>query len=213
MEQKWKILEWFQDLKPDEATALAAYDAQIKKFNTTLNLVSTKAATDLDNLHFADCLLACRIFLKQPRQGEKVYDLGSGNGFPGLVLSILDRSLPVVLVEADVRKSEFLKHVIHTLGLKSCEVLTQTIESLPKGSIQTAICRGLAPLSRSLVIARSCVAAGGCIYHMKSEEWASEIAQIPTQICSYWNPELVAEYRLPLGEIRYALVRTERLQD
>ena len=50
----------------------------------------------------------------------KIFDIGSGNGFPGLLMAILDPGHEYNLVESDARKCEFLKHCYHRLELKEC---------------------------------------------------------------------------------------------
>lgn len=208
----WRIPEWFQDLEKVKLDQLEAFFQELQKFNESLNLVSKKSLLEADNVHFADCILAAQIFLKIPGvKTKRLFDFGSGNGFPGLVFAILEPELRVSLVEIDVRKCEFLKHCAHSIGLKNVNILQQSVESLGENSVELAISRGFAPLSRALVITRKIFAKGGAYYHMKSEEWASEIMQIPAQVCSYWNPELAGEYRLPVGEIKFALVKTEKI--
>ncbi|MEI7973059.1 MAG: 16S rRNA (guanine(527)-N(7))-methyltransferase RsmG, partial [Bdellovibrio sp.] len=184
----WRIHEWFQDLESGKLEKMEGFFQELQKFNESLNLVSKKSLLEADNVHFADCIMAAKIFLKIPGvKAKTLFDFGSGNGFPGLVFSILDPELRVNLVEIDVRKCEFLKHSAHALGLKNLSILQQGVESLGENSVELAISRGFAPLSRALVITRKVFAKGGAYYHMKSEEWASEIMQIPAQVCSYWN--------------------------
>ena len=52
---------------------------------------------------------------------------------------------------------------------------------------------------------------GARLYHLKSEEWSMEVAQIPTQLCALWTPALVGNYKLPVGELAMSVVRTDRL--
>ena len=54
-------------------------------------------------------------------------DVGSGNGLPGLIFSILDEKLPVILLDVDKKKGEFLKTMVYRLGLKA-DVQVQSIE-------------------------------------------------------------------------------------
>jgi hypothetical protein len=50
------------------------------------------------------------------------------------------------------------------------------------------------------------------IYHLKGGNWATEIAEMPVQLMSYWEPKLVGEYSLPVTQIRHAIVSTTKLQ-
>ena len=90
-------------------------------------------------------------------------------------------------------------------------VQNKKIDILPPGSIEQAICRGFAPLPKALLTLRKVVKKGGVVFHMKSEEWALEVSQIPSQLCSLWQPALEAEYRLPIGEIKMFVVKTSKI--
>jgi 16S rRNA (guanine527-N7)-methyltransferase len=52
--------------------------------------------------------------------------------------------------------------------------------------------------------------AKGNYFHFKSEEWSKEVAEMPTALCSYWLPELMGEYKLPILEVKFAIVKTQR---
>jgi len=156
--------------------------------------------------------LSCKHYSKSEKIDE-IYDVGSGNGFPGLVLAILWPSSKIHLVEIDQRKSEFLKHCISTLGLGNADVIIRGIETLPEKSIQFAVSRGFASLAKSILSTRKVFKKGGRYFHLKGEEWANEIGSIPSQLCTFWSPSLVSEYKLPVGEIKYAIVKTEKIAD
>lgn len=206
----WRIDQWFPDLNPEVRAKLKAFHGELLKFNKTVNLIGVKTIPFADAIHFADCIMATRS-INQSTKLTEIHDFGSGNGFPGIVIAIMNPQTKVSLVEFDTKKAEFLKHAVTELGLKNAEVLIRNVEALKEGSVKTAISRGFAPISRSLLVARKLIPDGGSYYHMKSEEWATEIADIPTQLCSYWQPGLLAEYKLPVGEVRFAVVKTEKI--
>lgn len=207
----WRIKTWFPDLDDKTLEQLKTYFIELQKFNKVVNLISAKTAIHADAIHFSDSLLAARIVRKKVNKTIYLYDLGSGNGFPGMVYAILFQDQRVILMDSDERKCEFLKHVADTLGLLNVVVQNKKIESLPSGTIEQAICRGFAPLPKALLTLRKIVKKGGVVYHLKSEEWALEVSQIPTQLCSMWQPALESEYRLPIGDIKMFVVRTSKL--
>lgn len=206
----WRIDQWFPDLSAEVRAKLKAYHAELLKFNKTINLIGVKTIPFADALHFADCIMAVRV-INQSTKLQEIHDFGSGNGFPGVVLAIMNPETKVHLVDIDQRKAEFLKHIISVLELKNADVLIRNIETLPEGSVKCAISRGYAPISKAILVARKLIPTGGSYFHMKSEEWATEIADIPTQLCSYWQPGLLAEYKLPVGEVKFAVVKTEKI--
>jgi 16S rRNA (guanine527-N7)-methyltransferase len=207
----WRIKTWFPDLDEKTHEQLLKYYHELQKFNKVVNLISPKTVAHADAVHFADSILASRIISKKANKSVYLYDLGSGNGFPGLIYSILYPDQKMVLIDSDERKCEFLKHIADTLGLTSVVVQNKKIEILTSNTIEQAICRGFAPLPKALLTLRKAVKKGGFIYHMKSEEWALEVSQIPTQLCSIWQPALESEYKLPIGDIKMFVVKTTKL--
>jgi 16S rRNA (guanine527-N7)-methyltransferase len=208
---QWRVGNWFSDLSPDVLNRFKIYYDELVKFNKTLNLVSPKTIPVADALHFSDSILAARVIMKaNPTLGE-IYDLGSGNGFPGLILAVLYPSLKVQLIEMDQKKCEFLKHIITVLKLSNVTIINKKIEELKEGSIPVAICRGLSSISKVLLLMRTKVAKGGVVFHLKGEQWGMEVSEIPIQLCSAWSPSLMGEYRLPVGEIKFAVIKTDRI--
>lgn len=208
---QWRLGNWFSDLSPEVASKLKTYFDELVKFNKTLNLVAPKTVPFADALHFSDSILASRVIMKAHSQISEIYDLGSGNGFPGLVLAVLYPNVKVVLVEIDQKKCEFLKHIVASLKLSNASVLNSKIEDLKDGSVQACIVRGLASISKVLLLTRSKVAKGGVLFHMKGEQWGMEVSEIPIQLCSAWSPSLLGEYRLPVGEIKFAVIKTDKI--
>lgn len=205
----WRIAEWFPDLSPRVLEQLKAYHGELLKFNAKVNLISRNTERDADEGHFADSLLALKAMAKS-NLGSPVYDIGSGNGLPGIVLGILDPAREVMLVESDSRKSEFLKHVVHTLNLSNVKIVNVRLESLGFKTPQVGISRGFASISRTCLLCNKVFPAGSRFYHLKGNAWSSEIAEIPSQLISVWTPELVGEYVLPVSQARRAVVCTTK---
>ena len=180
--------------------------------NRALNLVSSKSLPFMDVLHFADSILASRIIF-QTTQIKHLHDFGSGAGFPGLVCAALYPQTHVTLVESDKSRAAFLAKVAAQMKLSNVEVLNSKIESLPENSITHAISRDFGSLTNNLITSRKLFSKGGNYYHLKGESWGLELSQIPVQVCSYWSPSLLGEYKLPLGEFKLSVVRTEKTQD
>ena len=207
----WRIPTWFPNLAPTLLQSLHAYHAELLKFNIRLNLISRNTEREADEVHFADCILAAQLMAKIPLK-KPVYDLGAGNGFPGLVFALMRSEAEFILVESDSRKAEFLKHAIHLLQVKNCTVMNVRLETLKASEMEIAISRGFANISKSLLAVNKCFSVGGQFYHMKGSTWGSEIAEIPTQIISLWSPELVGEYTLPDTQARRGLVSTKKIK-
>ena len=207
----WRIDEWFPDLSPDIKTGLKTYHEELIKYNRTTNLISGKTVFVADALHFADSILASRVIMSTQKDIKKIFDFGSGPGFPGAVFGLLFPQVEVVLVEADQKKCEFLNNIVSVLKLKNVSVECKTIEALPDNSVQHAMARGFSNISRTIMAARKSMVKGGAFYHLKGEEWGIEVGEIPTQLCSMWSPALIGEYKLPVGAIKFSVVKTEKI--
>ena len=126
-----------------------AYAALLKKWNRAINLVGPQTLEDLWRRHFLDSAQLRDYLPDPPPAGPRVIlDVGSGAGFPGLVLALLDCGR-VHLVEADQRKAEFLRQVVRTTGA-TAEVHPIRLESLDLPGVDLVTCRAFAPLPRLL---------------------------------------------------------------
>ncbi len=151
----------------------------------------------MDRIHIADCLIAGKRLLSKAPSEAKIYDIGSGNGLPGIPIAILDDRRSVVLVERDQRKVDFLRIAISRLGLKNVSIHPRPVEELEKGSVKCAVSRGFAALALSLVKVRPLCSPGSLYFHMKGENWARELAQAPSQVFTHWKVEVDLAYELP----------------
>ncbi len=125
---------------------LFAYCDLVKKWNPAINLVSKAGLSTLWDRHILD---SAQIFLRAPSHGALWCDLGSGGGFPGIVLAIMAKELrpdmSMILVESDRRKSVFLSETSRQLGIHTT-VKTQRIEDLEPQNVDVLTARALAPL-------------------------------------------------------------------
>ncbi len=207
----WRLPEWFsQILTEAELNLLRAYHIELLHFNTRLNLISVQTESNADLVHFSDSVLGSKEILSYTEKDE-IYDIGSGNGFPGVVLAILAPNRTIHLIDSDARKIEFLKHVAHRLGLKNLLPRHSRLEDLPKESIHCAVSRGLASIGRTLLLSRKACAVDCDYFHFKSSSWVTEVVDIPPQVCAYWTPKLVEEYDLPGGYNKLSVVVTKKI--
>lgn len=208
---QWRIDVWFPDLNPEILKQLKTYNNELIKFNRTVSLVSPKTIPVADALHFADSILASRVITKGNPKIQEIYDLGSGNGFPGLVFAIMNPHIKVKVMDSDQRKCEFMKHIIETVRVPNASVLNSKIEDMKENSMQYVMTRGFASISKVILLTRKLVPRGGTVYHLKGEQWGMEVSEIPIQLCSLWTPGLVGEYRLPVGEIKFSVIKTDKI--
>jgi 16S rRNA (guanine527-N7)-methyltransferase len=209
---QWRIDQWFPELPEDVRAKLKFFHEELLKANKSISLISVKTIPQADAIHFADSILASRAIFKASKI-EEIYDFGSGNGFPGLVFAIMFPKIKVHLVEMDPRKVEYLKLMVAAMKLTNTTVIASAIEALPASSVKYGMSRGFASISKAILASRKVFVKGGRYFHLKGEEWASEVATIPTQLCSFWSPGLIGEYKLPVGEVKFAIVNTDKTAD
>lgn len=142
--------------------SLESYAGLLRKWQKTINLVAPRTLDEIWHRHFAD---SAQLLRYVPAAASRLVDLGSGAGFPGLVLAILAAGeavkgarapLRVTLVESDTRKAAFLREVARAVGI-AVDIIPHRIESNPiRAMVERIDCvtsRALAPLPRLLGLA------------------------------------------------------------
>ncbi|MGG5810783.1 16S rRNA (guanine(527)-N(7))-methyltransferase RsmG [Falsiroseomonas sp. CW058] len=157
-----------------DAAALRRLDAFLDlllRWNARINLVADAAPEAIRTRHLADSLQLLSLL---PDDATALADLGSGGGFPGLVLAAAtDR--PVHLVESDHRKAAFLTEAAARLGLRHVRVHATRIENLRLPPVGVVTARALAPLSVLLGHASRLLAPGGTAIFPKGRTASAEL--------------------------------------
>ena len=112
------------DNQPETLARLSLYFQELKKWNRKINLVARSLDDEqiLEN-HFLDSLTLLALLPPATRNQETILDVGTGAGFPGLVLKAACPELSVTLVEPRGNRFFFLKHVARILHLQEIEIL------------------------------------------------------------------------------------------
>jgi len=157
--------------------ALEAFVALVQRWNPAINLVSKSALKDLWDRHILD---SAQLYSYCPAEARRWVDIGSGGGFPGLVVALLAREalpeLRVTLVESDQRKATFLRQAAQALGL-TVTVLSKRIESIPPLEADVVSARALAPLVELLGFAHPHIRHGGVALFPKGARHAEELSE------------------------------------
>lgn len=131
---------------------LETYAGLLARWNRTINLVAASSLAELWSRHMLDSAQLLPLLPPAPQdRPRRLLDLGSGAGFPGLVLAILGAG-EVHLVESDRRKAAFLREVARATGTEI--VLHRArLEELAPFDVDVVTARGFAPLPRLLALA------------------------------------------------------------
>jgi 16S rRNA (guanine527-N7)-methyltransferase len=187
------------DVSRETLTRLEAYLALLRRWQRAINLVAMDTLDDAWRRHVFD---SAQLFPHLPvRPGAQIFDLGSGAGFPGLVLAILaagvGRAATVHLVDSDTRKAAFLLDVIAATGLTPAQasvhaVRAETLAASHAGAADAVTARALAPLAELLPLAAPLLAPGGICLFLKGaragpeltaagETWKMRVDRIPSR--------------------------------
>jgi 16S rRNA (guanine527-N7)-methyltransferase len=154
---------------------LELYLRLLEKWNPAINLVSAATLPDAWHRHIIDSL---QFLEASPLQSGRWVDLGSGGGFPGLVVAIAAAErrpeLRVTLVEADKRKAEFLRTVSRETEVP-VTVLTERIEKLAPQRADVLSARALSPLTQLVTYASVHLGPGGVALFAKGANWQPEV--------------------------------------
>ncbi|MDP3197368.1 16S rRNA (guanine(527)-N(7))-methyltransferase RsmG [Tabrizicola sp.] len=183
--------------------ALRAYEALVLRWNPAINLVSKKSLPELWDRHIAD---SAQVFALCPHDATSWADLGSGGGFPGLVVAVLAKELQpklhVTLVESDLRKATFLRQAAQALAL-DVTVRSERIESLKPLDVDVLSARALAPLSELLGFAKLHLCRAGVAIFPKGARYQDEISQARKA----WDFEVDTQPSLSEGEAALLVIR------
>ena len=151
---------------------LNIYSFILKDWQKNINLVSSSTLENMWERHFLDSAQLYSLLPKQEK-GSVVYDVGTGAGFPGMVLAIMGRK-DIVLCESNKKKCAFLEEVkkqTHT------EVIIDNIraELLSSGSANVVIARAVKPLGGLLKIAEPLIKRKGLCIFPKGVNWKKEL--------------------------------------
>jgi 16S rRNA (guanine527-N7)-methyltransferase len=152
---------------------LKRYAGLLADWNTRHNLDSSGSMADVWKRHFWD---SAQIVDFIPEHAKTLVDLGSGAGFPGLVLATLRPDLRITLIEATRKKYDFLKVVARDLGL-TVNLRNERIEDVAPERFDVITARACAPLPRLLSYAQRFWARGSVALFHKGQNLASELTE------------------------------------
>jgi 16S rRNA (guanine527-N7)-methyltransferase len=120
---------------------MSRYLAELDRWGRSINLTGALSAQELA-VHTLESMLGAGLIA----HGERVVDIGSGAGFPGLPLAIARSDLSVTLVEPRQKRAAFLRHVVRNLHLRNATVFEGRIEKVGGQTFDTATTRAVGHL-------------------------------------------------------------------
>ncbi len=134
---------------------IEAFAALVLEENQQQNLIAKATEVHIWQRHIADSAQLTQNVSRETfgaNAGGPWLDLGSGPGFPGLVIAALYPNMPVVLVESRTRRAEFLERCVAALNLGKCRVEGQQLERITPFPARAISARAFAPLAKLLTL-------------------------------------------------------------
>jgi len=163
-----------QDFPAGSAEKLGILIDELERWNRKVNLTAIRDRNEMITAHLLDSLVAAPLI-----EGDTVLDVGTGPGFPGLPLAIVQPDRQFTLLDSNNRKIMFAQHAAGLLSLDNVSVAKARGEDYAPGhGFDTVIARALAALPRLLEIAGHHVGEDGVFVALKGRYPTDEIEQL-----------------------------------
>lgn len=168
-------------LKPEHLEAFQIYYRELVSWNNKFNLTAITDYEGIQVRHFLDSV-SCLIGLERKTRlaGDRLIDVGTGAGFPGIPIKILRPNIKLTLAEATTKKVKFLEHMVSLLNLKDVTVLNERAETLGQDPAHReqydwAVARAVAEMPILSEYLLPLVKIGGHILAQKGETAPAEV--------------------------------------
>jgi 16S rRNA (guanine527-N7)-methyltransferase len=152
---------------------LLDYLELLSRWNAAYNLTAVRDPLAMVTSHLLDSLAVAHLV-----RGERLADIGSGAGLPGIPLAILAPERRVTLVDANGKKTRFLREAVRALRLLNVRIEAQRVENV-SGEFDTVTARAFASIADMLRLAGHLLAADGMLLALKGQLHKEEILGLP----------------------------------
>lgn len=167
-------------LAPAQAESISRMVDLLRSYNASASLMSEAALADVLRGHVLDSLTLLPLIRRLNLHEGRLVDVGTGGGFPGLVLAIAEPALRVTLMDATRRKTAYLERVCEALGLDVDVLYTRAEDAARdpalRGSFDVAVCRALGPWPVVLELTLPFCRAGGMLFGQRGTDAGAEAA-------------------------------------
>ncbi len=150
----------------ETSNQLIQYLELLHKWNKTYNLTAVRDPVDMVSKHLLDSL-AISPYL----HGNRIIDVGSGAGLPGIPLACIHRDKQFTLLDSNGKKTRFMQHAARTLALHNITIVQERVEKFQSQEpFDSITCRAFASLEKIKTLTSHLLSSNGKILAMKGEE-------------------------------------------
>lgn len=168
------------EINQDKLEKFKMYKSLLKEWNDKINITAIKEDEEIDIKHFLDSLTVFKT--GKITKGKRIIDIGTGGGFPGVPIKIMEEDTEVVLLDSLNKRLIFLEEVIKELNLKNIRTIHERAENLGKKedyreTFDIAVSRAVASLNLLAEYCLPFVKVGGYFIAMKGSQPNEEIKE------------------------------------
>ena len=194
-------------LPTDAAVPLMAFSAQLLETNKVMNLTAITEPEDVARLHLLDCAALLNI---TDFRGKRVVDVGTGAGFPGMPLRILEPDFDLTLLDSLGKRIAFLQRVCDEMGLQRVTCVHARAEEFAakhREQYDIATSRAVAALNVLCELTLPLVKVGGRFLAMKAVDSDDEIRAAKSAVAQLGGKvEDIRDYTIPGTDITHRVV-------
>jgi 16S rRNA (guanine527-N7)-methyltransferase len=175
-----------------QLSQLVQYVELLAKWNHTYNLTAVRDVGQMATLHIADCLAAIAPLRERMKPGERLLDVGTGGGLPGVVIAIMLPDISVTLNDTVLKKCAFLRQAKAALKLDNVEVIHARVEDIAVSTqaptFDMITSRAFSDINLLVELTSKLLSVSTQYCAMKGIVPEDEIARLPTHLTAQVQP-------------------------
>lgn len=200
-------------LVADAAPRLLEFSDRLLEKNRVMNLTAITDPVDVVTLHLLDCAVLLRM---EDFRGKRVVDVGTGAGFPGMPLRLLEPDFDLTLLDSLGKRVAFLQEVCNAMALQRVTCVHARAEEFAaqeRERFDFAVSRAVAPLNVLCELSLPLVRVGGSFLAMKSVDCGEELQSAKSAISQLGGQlEGCEDYTIPGTDVTHRVVRIRKVR-